>query len=244
MKLILALSILFLSCIHGVSSDSRFFTAMYSLGDSYIDAGNFLIMAAAMVPAVPVVHDKLPYGMTFFGHPTGRLSDGRNTIDFIAQEFGLPLLGPSLLNDSDASKGVNFAVGGAPAIDVDYFEKNNIVQFKLLNNSLSVQLGWFEQLRPAICNKTETSGCEGCFSKSLFFVGEFGVNDYNFLWFAGKTEDEVMSHVPTVVQNIATAVEVYLRAVFALYNTSDFLRPVFCFVLQHNRFSESRLFTM
>lgn len=207
MKLILVFSILFLSCIHGASSDSRFFTAMYSLGDSYIDAGNFLIMAAAMVPAVPVWHDKLPYGMTFFGHPTGRLSDGRNTIDFIAQKFGLPLLGPSLLNNSDASKGVNFAVGGAPAIDIDYFERNNIVQFKLLNNSLSVQLGWFEELRPAICNKTETSGCRDCFSKALFFVGEFGVNDYNFLWFAGKTEDEVMSHVPTVIKNIAAAVE-------------------------------------
>ncbi|XBI81235.1 hypothetical protein VPH35_090196 [Triticum aestivum] len=186
MKLILAFSILFLSCIYGASSDSRFFTAMYSLGDSYIDAGNFVIMAAALVPPFPSWHDRLPYGMTFFGHPTGRLSDGRNTIDFI---------------------GVNFAVGGAPVIDVDYFERNNIVQFKLLNNSLSVQLGWFEELRPVICNKTETSGCGGCFSKALFFVGEFGVNDYNFLWFAGKTEDEVMSHVPTVVQNIATAVE-------------------------------------
>jgi hypothetical protein len=36
---------------------------MFTLGDSYIDAGNFVIMAA---PVFPVLHDKPPYGMTFF----------------------------------------------------------------------------------------------------------------------------------------------------------------------------------
>jgi hypothetical protein len=77
------LSILFLSCLHGVSSDRRYFTSLFTLGDSYIDAGNFVIMAGRMVPPVPVWHDKPPYGMTFFGYPTGRLSDGRIITDFI-----------------------------------------------------------------------------------------------------------------------------------------------------------------
>jgi hypothetical protein len=53
------------------------------------------------------------------------------------------------------SKGVNFAVGGATAIDVDFYERNNLVPFKLLNNSLNVQLGWFQDLKPSICNSTE-----------------------------------------------------------------------------------------
>jgi hypothetical protein len=72
-----------------------------------------------------------------------------------AEQLGLPLLPASLQNSSDVSKGVNFAVGGATAIDVGLYERNKLVQLKLLNNSLNVQLGWFERLKPSICNTTK-----------------------------------------------------------------------------------------
>jgi hypothetical protein len=72
-----------------------------------------------------------------------------------AEQFGLPLLRASLQNSSDISKGVNFAVGGATAMDVGFYERNKLVQFKLLNNSLDVQLGWFKELKPSICNTTK-----------------------------------------------------------------------------------------
>ncbi|CAM0952434.1 unnamed protein product [Alopecurus aequalis] len=206
MDLTLVFSLLLLSSLHGVTSNySRNFTSMFSFGDSYIDTGNVVIMAAEV--ALPVWHDKPPYGMTFFKNATGRFSDGRVIIDLIAEQFGLPLLPASLtlLNSSDVSKGVNFAVGGATSINVDFFERNKLIPFKPLNNSLNVQLGWLEDLKPSICNTTEV--CRDYFGKALFFVGEFGVNDYNFVWSAGKNETEVMTYVPQVLDNIVKAVE-------------------------------------
>ncbi|WVZ99159.1 hypothetical protein U9M48_044498 [Paspalum notatum var. saurae] len=187
------------------------FTSMFAFGDSYMDTGNFVVMAAAV--SFPVWNDKPPYGMTFFARPTGRASDGRLILDFLAEALGLPFLPASLLtNGSRAAQGVDFAVNGATAIDVGFFERNNLVPFKLLNNSLDVQLGWFEKLiKPSSFSAgtiTGTGGIGGCFgAESLFVVGEFGVNDYNFLWTANMTEDQVRSYVPRVVDAIAMAVE-------------------------------------
>jgi hypothetical protein len=77
------------------------------------------------------------------------------TWEVAAAEFGLPFL-PAFLrsNGSNVSQGVNFAVGGATAIEVGFFERNNLVPFKLINNSLDVQLEWFEEIKPSVCNGT------------------------------------------------------------------------------------------
>lgn len=130
---------------------------------------------------------------------------------FVAEAFGLPFLPAFLASSPDTSQGqgVNFAVGGATAIEVAFFETNNLVPFKLLNNSLDVQLGWFEEIKASACNGT-SGRYKDCFGAALFFVGELGVNDYNFIWMAGKTEEEVKTYVPKVVETISMAVEVHI----------------------------------
>ncbi|KAF8392882.1 hypothetical protein HHK36_021121 [Tetracentron sinense] len=66
------------------------FTSIFSFGDSIADTGNLLCLKSDD-------HSfRFPYGETYFGHPTGRCSNGRLIVDFIAQSLGLPLLPPYL----------------------------------------------------------------------------------------------------------------------------------------------------
>jgi hypothetical protein len=55
------------------------FKRIFSFGDSIIDTGNFI----STVASTPI--KELPYGMTYFNHPTGRVSDGRVIIDFYGE---------------------------------------------------------------------------------------------------------------------------------------------------------------
>jgi hypothetical protein len=74
------------------------------------------------------------------------------------------------------------------------------------------------------------AGC--CFSKALFIVGEFGVNDYTFIWMSGKTEDEVRSYVPKVVETIVLTVEVINKPTTLLFP----VRAAPCFLLRSSLF--------
>jgi hypothetical protein len=125
---------------------------------------------------------------------------------YAADALGLTFLPPSLATGQDFSKGVNFAVAGATALDLAYFQQNNITSVPPFNGSLSVQREWFEQLKPTLCNTTQ--GCVGYLGGSLFFTGEFGGNDYVFLLAANKTVEETKSYAPAIVRAIANAVEV------------------------------------
>jgi hypothetical protein len=55
------------------------YAAIFNFGDSLVDAGNLV------VDGIPdyLATARLPYGMTYFGYPTGRCSDGRLVVDFI-----------------------------------------------------------------------------------------------------------------------------------------------------------------
>jgi len=180
---------------------------IFSFGDSYTDTGNLLVLYGGLATATPGVWiAKPPYGMTFFGRPNGRASDGRLAIDFIAEALGLPLLPPSLAAKQSSRRGANFAVGGATALERAFFVDKGFEAVSPFNVSLSVQLGWFDALKPSLCSSPRA--CMEYLAEALFVVGELGWNDYAVMLLAGKSVDEAGSHVPEIVGSICAATEV------------------------------------
>nr|GMD54747.1 GDSL esterase/lipase At5g14450-like [Ipomoea batatas] len=89
----------------GMDLPSCDFPAVYNFGDSNSDTRG---IAAAFFPTIE------PFGDTYFHRPTGRASDGRLIIDFIAEQLGIPHLSAYLDSVGTSYRhGANFATGGA-----------------------------------------------------------------------------------------------------------------------------------
>ncbi|KAM0827647.1 hypothetical protein ACQ4PT_068062 [Festuca glaucescens] len=183
------------------AADAGKYNAVFNFGDSLVDAGNLVTEGIPDYLATA----RPPYGQSYFGYPTGRCSDGRLVIDFIAQEFGLPLLPPSKAKNASFAQGANFAITGATALDTEFFEKRGLGKSVWNSGSLFTQIQWLRDLKPTFCNSTQE--CKDFFAKSLFVVGEFGGNDYNAPLFAGKDLKDAYQLMPHVVQGISDGVE-------------------------------------
>nr|AFS60085.1 lanatoside 15-O-acetylesterase [Paphiopedilum concolor] len=105
--LLLPLLLISLSSSHQADAGCRF-KAIFNFGDSNSDTGGFW----AAFPA-----QNGPYGITFFHRHSGRASDGRVFIDFLAQALGLPFLSPYLRSiGSDFQHGANFATAASTVL--------------------------------------------------------------------------------------------------------------------------------
>ena len=89
------------------------FTSILVFGDSTVDTGNNNYINKTLIKG-----NHLPYGRDFPNHvPTGRFSNGKLAIDFLAsklnlKEFVPPFLNPNLSN-KELLTGVSFASGGS-----------------------------------------------------------------------------------------------------------------------------------
>nr|GMC85642.1 GDSL esterase/lipase At1g28590-like [Ipomoea batatas] len=129
------------------------YKAIVSFGDSLTDTGNLIRMSQSSNGYV--MSAVLPYGETYFHHPTGRYSDGRLIIDFIALSMGLPFVEPYFggksSGDRSFTKGVNFAVAGATAMDISFFTERGITN-RCTNASLGTELEWFKHMMSSFCD--------------------------------------------------------------------------------------------
>ncbi|KAJ0796988.1 putative sinapine esterase [Helianthus annuus] len=197
---------LMLILITGTLHANGCYTSIISFGDSLADTGNLKQLNSKSNSQPP--HFLFPpYGETFFHKPTGRCSNGRLIIDFIAESLGIPLIPPSqdVRENSliEKGQGVNFAVAGATALDSSFHEAQGIVN-QYTNASLGVQMEWFKYWLPSVCSTP--SDCKNILRTSLILMGEIGGNDYNHAVIAGKPINELKSYVPLVINTIISSI--------------------------------------
>nr|GMD34305.1 sinapine esterase-like [Ipomoea batatas] len=181
------------------------YTSIFAFGDSLSDTGNYISLTSNGllqydgIPSCSVP----PYGETFFHHPTGRCSDGRVIIDFIAEQFGLPLVPPYSCGRkaNRGGGGVNFAVVGAPALTEDVLQSNG--NYSRDNISMMSQINMFKSLLQSIC---KTSSCDEIFDKSLIVFGPFGGDDYASAILSKRVEDALRLQ-PLVINAVASGIE-------------------------------------
>ncbi|KAL5718060.1 hypothetical protein ACHQM5_010999 [Ranunculus cassubicifolius] len=183
------------------SLDECAFPAIFNFGDSNSDTGG---LSAAFGQAQP------PAGETYFHTPSGRYSDGRLVIDFIAESFGLPYLSAYLdAVGSNFTHGVNFATAGSTirpqneslslsgfspiSGNVQWYQYN---EFCTRSQIVRKRGGVFEQLLPK----------EEYFSGGLYTF-DIGQNDLTAGFFANKSTDEVKAEVPDILGKLSTIIK-------------------------------------
>ncbi|XBI18343.1 hypothetical protein VPH35_060146 [Triticum aestivum] len=185
-------------------ADPACYPRVFSFGDSLADTGNLLYLYGNDSYEAAT---RLPYGETYFHRATGRSSNGRLIVDFIAEALGLPFVPPYLSGRSaeDFAGGANFAVGGATALSPDFFWENGVPAFRADTVHLDMEIEWFRDLLDLLC-PGDVADCMDMMSKSLFLVGEIGGNDYNLPLFYGVPFEKIRTFTPSIIAKISSTI--------------------------------------
>ncbi|TKY69500.1 GDSL esterase/lipase [Spatholobus suberectus] len=152
------------------SYHSKQIPAMYVFGDSLVDSGNNNHLRIKGGP------NFLPYGIDFGGKSTGRYTNGKTVVDYLAIHLGLPFappyLGLSKHQRNKISTGINYASGGSGILP----DTNNVnVTSLTLDNQIKFFQRTVKHNLPKLLNEKEK--VEKYISESLFVVST-GLNDH------------------------------------------------------------------
>ncbi|GMN43434.1 hypothetical protein TIFTF001_012631 [Ficus carica] len=138
----------------------------FSFGDSLADNGNNNELATSAKV------NYLPYGIDFSDGPTGRFTNGRNTVDILVELFGFEKGIPSYAtaNGSTSLNGVNYASGtsGIIAASGKHLGDNIHLAKQIINHRITIS-----RIVEVLGNKMATERLNKC----LYWVA-IGNSDY------------------------------------------------------------------
>lgn len=190
--------------------------AVFVFGSSLVDNGNNNFLNSTGVRA-----DYLPYGVDFPLGPSGRFSNGRNTIDALGELLRLPRGGriPPFADPATrghaALHGVNFASGGSGILDRTGQDTGKVL-------SLNQQISNFEavtlpDLRATTASTRQMKGRDflhDCFlPKSLFVIGTGG-SDYLLNYY--RPRNTARPQLSDFTRSLITKLSAHLQRLYAL----------------------------
>ncbi|KAK6266272.1 hypothetical protein QUC31_017109 [Theobroma cacao] len=184
--------------------------ALYVFGDSYVDNGNnnFLPHSA--------VANYLPFGIDFDGKPTGRATNGRTVVDFIATVGGFqyppPILGLSEANRKSTRTGVNYASGSSGILS----ENGRSMHMNVLNFFQQVDLFENATLKDLKSSFSGTESFTDYLSKSVFFI-HIASNDLGFTYETTASKDSPDKYSEVLVEELFKQLQFVLEDLYKIF---------------------------
>ncbi|XP_074365465.1 GDSL esterase/lipase 5-like [Apium graveolens] len=177
-------------------------SSLFIFGDSTVDAGNNNYINT--IPENKANYK--PYGQNgYFEQPTGRFSEGRILVDYIAEYAQLPLIPPFLQPSVEYVNGVNFASAGAGVL----CETNQGLVI-----DLKTQLNNFEQVRKSLMENLGEVEASKVVSEAVYSFS-IGSNDYMGGYLGNpdmQQRYEPQEFIGMVIGNLTQAIqELYMK---------------------------------